>query len=121
VNSDERVRAHLEFYLQLCSMTGTTRDMASVASALANGGTNPITKEYTHFFFVSFRFLSFRFAFFFAIIFIYFTLFLRFRKIFPAACVRNCLSIMFSCGMYDYSGGTNNLINDLFIYLLIRI
>jgi glutaminase len=70
VNSDERVRAHLEFYLQLCSMTGTTRDMASVASALANGGTNPITKE----------------------------------KIFPAACVRNCLSIMFSCGMYDYSG-----------------
>jgi glutaminase len=46
VNSDERVRAHLEFYLQLCSMTGTTRDMASVASALANGGTNPITKEY---------------------------------------------------------------------------
>jgi hypothetical protein len=27
------------------------------------------------------------------------------RKIFPAHCVRNCLSIMFSCGMYDYSGG----------------
>jgi glutaminase len=70
VNTNEGVRTHLEFYLQLCSMTATTVDMASVASALANGGTNPITKE----------------------------------KIFPAHCVRNCLSIMFSCGMYDYSG-----------------
>jgi len=60
----------LEFYFQLCSLEIKTRDMAVVASTLANGGVCPLTN----------------------------------KRIFAEDTVNHILSIMHSCGMYDYSG-----------------
>jgi len=70
MDNSEKLRNHLQFYFQLCSITGNTKQMANVAATLANGGICPFTND----------------------------------NIFNANTVRNCLSLMFSCGMYDYSG-----------------
>ena len=60
----------LDLYFRQCSVNVTTRDLAIMAAALANDGTNPITG----------------------------------KKVFQAEYVRDVLSVMNSCGMYDYAG-----------------
>lgn len=60
----------LEFYFQCCSIELNSRAMANIAATLANGGTNPLTRE----------------------------------EVFKPSTVKNCLSLMGSCGMYDFSG-----------------
>ncbi len=60
----------LELYFQCCSIELTSKDMAIVASTLANGGRNPLTN----------------------------------KKVFSSQTTKNCLSLMNSCGMYDFSG-----------------
>jgi len=70
MKTSEQLRNHLEYYFQLCSITGNTEQLAVAAATLAKGGINPLTND----------------------------------KIFTSDIVKNCLSLMFSCGMYDYSG-----------------
>ncbi|MGF1545444.1 MAG: glutaminase A [Parvularculaceae bacterium] len=60
----------LDFYFQNCSITVDVRQMAVIASTLANGGVCPLTN----------------------------------KRIFNAETVKDCLSLMYSCGMYDFSG-----------------
>jgi len=70
VDTSEKLKSHLSFYFQLCSITANTEQMACVAATLAGGGTCPLTRD----------------------------------KVFTSDTVKNCLSLMYSCGMYDYSG-----------------
>jgi len=60
----------LQFYFQSCSIEITNRQLAILASTLANGGTNPLTDE----------------------------------PVFDADHVKDCLSLMLSTGLYDFSG-----------------
>ena len=60
----------LEFYFQCCSIETSTKNLATLAATLANGGVNPFSNE----------------------------------KVFKSSTIKNCLSLMNSCGMYDYSG-----------------
>jgi glutaminase len=60
----------LDFYFRTCSLSVTCQQLATVASTLANGGTNPITD----------------------------------KNVFKSLTVQACLSLMSSCGMYNYSG-----------------
>jgi glutaminase len=60
----------LDFYIQQCSLSINTIDLATMAATLANRGINPCTKE---------RALQDKY-------------------------VRDVLSVMYSCGMYDSSG-----------------
>lgn len=66
----DRVNETLELYFQQCSLMINCRDLAVMGATLANGGTNPFTKE----------------------------------RAIPAEYVKDVLSIMYSCGMYDYAG-----------------
>ena len=61
----------LDLYLQQCSVLITCRDLAVMASTLANNGVNPLSGE---------------------------------QAIHPRY-VKDLLSVMFSCGMYDFAGG----------------
>ncbi len=64
------VDAVIDAYFRQCSLLVTCRDLATMASTLANRGTNPITGE---------------------------------RALEPRY-VENVLSVMSTCGMYDYAG-----------------
>ncbi|MCH8475730.1 MAG: glutaminase A [Opitutales bacterium] len=59
-----------DFYFATCSLQTNTRKLALFAATLANGGTNPVSRE----------------------------------EVFAPKVARNCLTLMLSCGMYDYSG-----------------
>ena len=61
---------NLELYFQTCSIECNTKQMATLASTLANGGTNVFSNQ----------------------------------KVFNQTNVKNILSLMLSCGLYDYSG-----------------
>jgi glutaminase len=60
----------LQAYFQQCSIAVTCRDLAVMASTLANGGVNPLTGE----------------------------------RVVDECYVENILSVMTTCGMYDYAG-----------------
>lgn len=60
----------LRQYLRQCSISVTTRDLASMAATLANGGTHPRTGE----------------------------------RVLPPPLVKQVLSVMTTCGMYDAAG-----------------
>jgi glutaminase len=62
--------AALDLYFRQCAILVTTRDLAVMASTLANMGRNPLTGQ----------------------------------EVFDIQAVKSMLSIMFTCGMYDYSG-----------------
>ena len=64
------VESVLRLYLQQCSVTVTSGDLAMMAATLANGGVNPVTT----------------------------------RRALPRTRVRDVLSVMYTCGMYDYAG-----------------
>ena len=66
----QEAEAALDLYFKQCSILVTCRDLAVMASTLANMGRNPLTGE----------------------------------EVFDIHCVKDMLSIMFTCGMYDYSG-----------------
>lgn len=65
-----KIEEVLDFYIQQCSMTINTIDLATMASTLANQGVNPCTGE----------------------------------RALQETYVRDVLSVMYSCGMYDSSG-----------------
>ncbi len=67
---DSDIEAVLDLYFNACSMLASTRDLAAMAAALANGGVQPETGE----------------------------------RVLKAEYVRDLLSLMFTCGMYDSSG-----------------
>jgi len=71
--------------------------MASVAATLANGGVHPTTNEYVWLDLSSQHVYSPRDG---GDVFV-----CVFSSIFSPITVRNTMSLMFSCGMYDYSGG----------------
>jgi glutaminase len=60
----------VDLYFRLCSIRVTARDLATMASTLANMGENPVTGI----------------------------------EAFDLRAVRDTMAVMFSCGMYDYSG-----------------
>jgi glutaminase len=60
----------LDLYFRQCSIAVTSRDLSIMGATLANGGTNPITRE---------------------------------RALLPSN-VDEVLSVMTTCGMYDYAG-----------------
>lgn len=60
----------LDLYFRQCSVRVDCRDLAVMASTLAAGGTNPVTRE----------------------------------RVVAAPIVRDLLSLMTTCGMYDYAG-----------------
>jgi glutaminase len=64
------VESILALYLQQCSVTVTSRDLAVMAATLANGCVCPTTD----------------------------------RRVLPRECVRDVLSVMHTCGMYDAAG-----------------
>ncbi|QEY31535.1 glutaminase A [Synechococcus sp. RSCCF101] len=64
------LNATLDLYFRTCSLQVNSLQMATLASTLAKGGTNPITND----------------------------------RLFTPLTVQACLSLMSSCGMYDYSG-----------------
>lgn len=68
-NHDD-LKNNLELYFQCCSIELNCKQMAMIASTLANGGICPFTSE----------------------------------KVFNNNNVKNILSLIYSCGMYDYSG-----------------
>jgi len=67
---DTELNNTLQFYFQSCSIEITNRQLAILASTLANGGTNPLTYD----------------------------------AVFDADHVKDCLSLMLSTGLYDFSG-----------------
>ena len=68
---DEHIDESLHQYFAQCSMLVTCRDMAMMASTLANMGTNPFTG----------------------------------KQVFDFRYIKYVLTIMFTCGLYDYAGG----------------
>ncbi|MEM1044091.1 MAG: glutaminase A [Bacteroidota bacterium] len=60
----------LDLYFQQCSVLVTSRDLATMAGSLANGGVNPLTGE----------------------------------QVLSPEYIRDVLSVMFTCGLYDYAG-----------------
>ena len=62
--------AALELYFKQCSLLVDCRDLAVVASTLANGGVNPVTRQ----------------------------------RAVRADCVSQILSVMATCGVYDFTG-----------------
>lgn len=68
--ADTNLLATLEFYFQCCSITVNAKQMAVVASTMANGGICPLTN----------------------------------KRVFSSETTKNCLSLMYSWGMYDFSG-----------------
>ena len=67
---EEPITEHLDLYFRQCSILVTARDLAVMATTLANNGINPITGE----------------------------------RVISAEVVTAMLSVMASCGMYDFSG-----------------
>ncbi|MGI9244608.1 MAG: glutaminase, partial [Verrucomicrobiales bacterium] len=67
---DDPVRESVEVYFKQCSILVTCRQLALMASSLANGGINPVTGE----------------------------------RVLNQENVERVLSVMSTCGMYDYSG-----------------
>lgn len=67
---DGEVEDVLSLYLQQCSMTVTSRDLAIMAATFANGGVNPVSGE----------------------------------RVAERRHVRDVLSVMYTCGMYDFAG-----------------
>jgi glutaminase len=65
-----RVEESLDLYFQQCSVSITSRDLATMAATIANGGLNPINQD---------RALASRY-------------------------IKDILSIMYTCGMYNYAG-----------------
>ena len=41
--TDAQIRAHLDLYFKLCSVTADASAVATIAATLANGGTNPVS------------------------------------------------------------------------------
>ena len=69
-HSHSKIQETLNLYFQSCSITINCKIGALIATTLANGGINPITKQ----------------------------------RVLDKHIVKDCLSLMYSCGMYDYSG-----------------
>ncbi len=67
---DADIDQSLDLYFQQCSVLVNSKDLATTAATLANGGVNPLTKQ----------------------------------KVINPEYVRDVLSVMYTCGMYDYSG-----------------
>lgn len=67
---DDPVEEAVEVYFKQCSILVSCRDLAVMASCLANGGVNPLTGE----------------------------------RVLQSSNIERVLSVMSTCGMYDYSG-----------------
>ncbi len=68
---DEQVEESLHQYFAQCSVLVTCQDVAMMAAALANLGTNPVTG----------------------------------KQVFDFQYIKYVLTVMFTCGLYDYAGG----------------
>eukprot|EP01094_Clydonella_sp_ATCC50884_P025194 TRINITY_DN6529_c0_g1_i1.p1 TRINITY_DN6529_c0_g1~~TRINITY_DN6529_c0_g1_i1.p1 ORF type:complete len:810 (-),score=199.52 TRINITY_DN6529_c0_g1_i1:180-2360(-) len=70
VKTKTHLDEHMRFYFQNCSISCNILQLVGVASTLANGGVQPLTRQ----------------------------------QLYSPTHVKNCLSLMFTCGMYDNSG-----------------